>query len=68
MGWITIGKKSISGRTFAATIGLELVLLGFAAWIMAGVPGIRKDEGPPSVTIQFAPFPAPNTIVRTHNI
>jgi hypothetical protein len=68
MRWITLGRKSISGRTFAAAITLELVLLGFGAWIMAGVPGIRQDEGWPSVTIQFAPFPAPNTIVRIHNI
>ena len=67
-----IGSKlktiRISGRQFAATIVLELALIAVAAWIADGVPGLRRDQSPPSVTIQFAPHPAPAAITRAYNI
>ena len=52
---------------FSAVIVAELLLIAFIAWIAAGVPGLGRDSGPPSVTIQFAPAhpPAP---ARAHNI
>ena len=58
----------ISGRAFSAVILAEVLLIGLIAWIAAGVPGLRQDSGPPSVTIQFAPphpSPAP---VRANSI
>ena len=59
----------ISGRTFSAVILAEVLLIGLISWIAAGVPGLRGDSGPPSVTIQFAPRassrPAPG---RAHGI
>lgn len=60
-------NRNISGRTFSAVILAELLLIAFIAWIAAGVPGLNRDSGPPSVTIQFAPAHQPAG-VRAHSI
>lgn len=61
-------NRKISGRMFSAVIVAELLLIAAIAWIAAGVPGLYRDQGPPSVTIQFAPAHQPASPVRAHNI
>jgi hypothetical protein len=61
-------NRSISGRTFSAVIVAELLLIAFIAWIAAGVPGLRRDDSAPSVTIQFAPAHQAPSPVRAHSI
>ena len=58
----------ISGRAFSAVVLAEVLLIGLIAWIAAGVPGLRGDSGPPSVTIQFAPPHEPPAPGRAHSI
>jgi hypothetical protein len=58
----------ISGRAFSAVVLAELLAIGLIAWIAAGVPGLRHDDGPPSVTIQFAPGHEPPAPVRAYGI
>jgi hypothetical protein len=61
-------NNRVSGRIFAVVVVAELLLIGAVAWIAAGVPGLRQDGGPPSVTIQFAPMHQPPAPVRAHSI
>jgi hypothetical protein len=68
MIWNAMRKRRISGRTFAAIVAVELIVVTGAAWVAAGVPGLTHDGAPPSVTIQFAPLPAPNAISRSYKI
>ena len=51
-----------------AVVAAELILIGFVAWIAAGVPGLYRDSSPPSVTIQFAPAHDQPAQVRAHSI
>ena len=61
-------NQKISGRVFSAVIIAELLLIGFASWIAAGVPGLRRDGPPPSVSIEFAPAHQPPAPVRAYAI
>ena len=61
-------NRGISGRMFSAVIIAELLLIGFVSWIAAGVPGLRRDGAPPSVSIEFAPAHQPVAPVRAHAI
>ena len=67
MTWRTLGQKRISGRIFFAAIALELAVVALSGWIAGGAPGLRRNDGPPSLTIQFAPA-APGLSARVHNI
>lgn len=61
-------NRTVSARAFSAVIATELMLIGLAGWIAAGVPGLRRDTAAPSVTIQFAPPAAPVAPVRAYRI
>jgi len=61
-------NPKISGRAFSAVIAAELLLIAVIAWIAAGVPGLYHNQGPPSVTIQFAPAHPLAPPARVHNI
>lgn len=75
-GWVMRQKepeglmrnRRISGRVFSAVIIAELLLIGFVSWIAAGVPGLRRDGLPPSVSIEFAPAHQPPAPVRAYAI
>jgi hypothetical protein len=60
--------RRISGRFFSAVIIAELILIGFVSWIAAGVPGLRRDGMPPSVSIEFAPAHQQAAPVRAYAI
>jgi hypothetical protein len=61
-------NRKISGRVFSAVIIAELLMIGFLSWIAAGVPGLRRDGVPPSVSIEFAPAHQPAAPVRAYAI
>ena len=61
-------NRKISGRVFSAVIIAELLLIGLVSWIAAGVPGLRHDGVPPSVSIEFAPAHQPPAPVRAYAI
>jgi hypothetical protein len=63
-----MGNRTISGRIFSAVIIAELILIGFVSWIAAGVPGLRHDGVPPSVSIEFAPPHQQTAPVRAYAI
>ena len=60
-------NRKISGRIFVAAIVLEMALIALGTLLVHGVPGFGRDEGPPSVTIQYAPQPA-HAPLRAYNI
>jgi hypothetical protein len=61
-------NRKISGRVFSVVIIAELLLIGLVSWIAAGVPGLRRDGLPPSVSIEFAPAHQPPAPVRAYAI
>ena len=56
----------ISRRASATVIAAELVLVLLVAWIYAGMPGLRRDAGPATITIQFGPVTP--SLARSHQI
>jgi hypothetical protein len=61
-------KRKIRLRTFGLVVVGELLVILAGFWIASGAPGLRQDEGAPSVTIQFGPAPSPVGPVRAYNI
>jgi hypothetical protein len=60
--------RKIRLRTFGLVVVGELLVILGGFWIASGAPGLRRDEGPPSITIEFGPAPAPVSPVRAYNI
>lgn len=59
----------ISNRASATIIAAEILLLMLVGWVYAGMPGLHRDEGPATVTIQFGPStPSPPALARSHDI
>jgi hypothetical protein len=61
-------KRTIPLRTFGLVVAGELLVILGGFWIASGAPGLRRHEGPPSITIDFAPAPAPVSPVRAYKI
>jgi len=51
--------QKISIRAVLTVLSLEFIVIASAAWVHAGMPLGAKQEGPPSITIQFEPLKAP---------
>ena len=60
-------KRRIGLRTFGLVVAAELLVILSGFWIASGAPGLRRDNGPPSITIEFAPTPAVSP-VRAYKI
>lgn len=61
-------KRKIRLRTFGLVVAGELLVILGSVWIASGTPGLRRNDGAPSITIQFAPAAVPASPVRAHNI
>jgi hypothetical protein len=48
-------NRVVNWKVAIGAISAELLVIALATWISAGLPGLRADDGPPSVTIQFGP-------------
>jgi hypothetical protein len=60
---------TISGRASATIIAAEIMLLLLVTWIYAGMPGLSRDIGPATVTIQWGPLALPHSpLARSHQI
>jgi hypothetical protein len=58
----------VSKKLVLITIAAELLIVVVTAWIAAGFPGLRHDDGPPLITIQLAPRVQTQSLVRAHSI
>jgi hypothetical protein len=62
-------NRTISARASATVIAAEVLFLALVAWVYAGMPGLQRDIGPPTVTVQFGPTAAPPAqLARSHQI
>jgi hypothetical protein len=60
-------KRRIGFRTFGLVVAGELLVILGGFWVASGAPGLRRDDGPPSITIEFGPAPAVSP-VRAYKI
>ena len=58
----------ISRRASATIIAAEIALTILVTWIYAGMPGLSRDTGPATVTVQFGPLISPRPLSRSHEI
>jgi hypothetical protein len=59
----------ISGRASAAIIAAELLLLLLVTWVYANMPGLPRETGPATITIQVGPSSSPpQSLARSHQI
>jgi hypothetical protein len=65
---IAMLKRKIRLRTFGLVVAGELLVILAGSWIASGAPGLRQNEGAPSVTIQFGPGTVRPSPVRAYNI
>ncbi len=62
------GNHAISAKAGATVIVAELLFLALVTWIYGGMPGLKRDDGPPTVTVQFGRMPAPLPLTRSRDI